>query len=100
MIAKVLTANRLLDGVVVWLGADGNWQKSLKGALVARHAQAVEALEAAGRLAANLDEVVDVNLIEVEDNDEGLVPLRLRERIRLNGPTIATFAAKNFSHLF
>ncbi|MFK4825202.1 DUF2849 domain-containing protein [Paenochrobactrum sp. BZR 588] len=91
MVVKVLTANRLLDGVVVWLGADGKWQNSLKGALVARHAQAVEALEAAGRAASLFDEVVDVNLIDVEDNDEGLSPLRLRERIRLSGPTIIHF---------
>lgn len=91
MVVKVLTANRLLDGVAVWLGADGKWQKNLKGALVARHAQAVEALEAAGRAASLFDEVVDVNVIDVEDNDEGLSPLRLRERIRVSGPTIVTF---------
>ncbi|MGU3574321.1 DUF2849 domain-containing protein [Brucellaceae bacterium C25G] len=91
MVVKVLTANRLLDGVSVWLGADGKWQRNLKGALVARHAQAVEALEAAGRTASQCDEVVDVNLVDVEDGDEGLTPLRLRERIRLNGPTIIPF---------
>ncbi|WP_432612313.1 DUF2849 domain-containing protein, partial [Brucella abortus] len=25
MIVKVLTANRLIDGQAVWLGADGSW---------------------------------------------------------------------------
>jgi Na+-transporting NADH:ubiquinone oxidoreductase subunit NqrB len=50
MIVKVLTANRLIDGQAVWLGADGSWQETIDGALVARHPEAVEALEDAASL--------------------------------------------------
>ncbi|EPZ76205.1 sulfite/nitrite reductase [Brucella abortus 82] len=90
MIVKVLTANRLIDGQAVWLGADGSWQETIDGALVARHAEAVNALEEAGRLAARANLVVDVNVIDVEERGADLYPIRLRERIRLSGPTIVT----------
>lgn len=88
MAAKVLSANRLSDGVSVWLAADGRWAGSIRGALLARHPEAVAALEAAGQQASLLDEVVDINLIDVEEQGEELFPVRLRERIRLSGPTI------------
>jgi hypothetical protein len=32
-----------------------------------------------------------LNKIDVEERAEGLYPIRLRERIRLSGPTIVTF---------
>ncbi|MGV8939600.1 MAG: DUF2849 domain-containing protein [Allorhizobium sp.] len=89
MTEKVLTANRLGDGIAVWLDAAGRWSDKLQGALVARHDEAVAALEAAGRkaLAGNL--VVDVNVIDVEERNGQLRPVRLRERIRAEGPTMA-----------
>src|SRR5258708_2341238 len=34
MADKVLTANRLTDGISVWLNANGEWATSLQGALV------------------------------------------------------------------
>ncbi len=34
--------------------------------------------------------VVDVNVIDVEERGADLYPIRLRERIRLSGPTIVT----------
>ncbi len=71
MVVKVLTANRLIDGQAVWLGADGSWQETIDGALVARHAEAVEALEDAGKIAAKANLVVDVNVIDVEEREEG-----------------------------
>lgn len=46
---KVLTANRLTDGIAVWLDANGKWSTALQEALVARHAEAVAALEAIGK---------------------------------------------------
>ena len=51
MVSKVLTANRLSDGISVWLDAAGNWAESLQDAFVARHAEAVTALEATGKQA-------------------------------------------------
>lgn len=88
MADKVLTANRLSDGISVWLDAAGNWVELLQDAFVARHAEAVSALEATGKVAFADNKVVDVNVIDIEEVDGVLRPLRLRERIRAEGPTI------------
>lgn len=88
MTTRVLTANRLHDGIAVWLGSDGQWSLSLNDALLARHEDAVAALESAGRHALHDNRVIDVNLIEVEETPRGPRPFRLRERIRAEGPSI------------
>jgi len=88
MSVKVLTANRLTDGEVVWLGANGEWLEHIDGALIARHAEAVNALEEAGKSAIKSNLVIDVNVIDVEERGTELYPVRLRERIRQLGPTI------------
>ena len=89
MADKVLTANRLSDGISVWLDASGNWNERLQAAFVARHKEAVNALEATGRQAFADNKVVDVNVVDVEEIDGELRPLRMRERIRAAGPSIA-----------
>jgi hypothetical protein len=88
MADKVLTANRLTDGISVWLNANGEWATSLQEALVARHEEAVAALEAIGKKSYADNKVVDVNVIDVHETDGVLWPLRLRERIRAEGPTM------------
>ncbi len=89
MVDKVLTANRLTDGIAVWLDAAGVWGEDLQQAFVARHAEAVVALEETGRKAFADNLVVDVAVVDIEERDGKLRPLRLRERIRAEGPTIA-----------
>lgn len=83
---KILTANRLSDGEVVWY-AHGRWVETIAGAEIAKDKTAEAALEAAAArgLAENL--VVDVAVIDVEIVDGVIHPLRLRERIRAAGPT-------------
>ncbi|KQV81403.1 DUF2849 domain-containing protein [Rhizobium sp. Root1220] len=88
MVDKVLTANRLTDGIAVWLDANGAWVTSLQDALVARHAEAVTALEEIGKKSYANNLVVDVAVIEVQETNGVLWPLRLRERIRAQGPTM------------
>ncbi|MGE7369315.1 DUF2849 domain-containing protein [Neorhizobium sp. NPDC001467] len=85
---KVLTANRLSDGIAVWLDATGQWNERLQDALVARHAEAVSSLEAIGKRDFADNRVVDVAVIEVQEINGQLWPLRLRERIRAQGPTM------------
>jgi len=84
---KVLTANRLTDGIAVWLGANGEWLEHIDDALIARHEEAVEALDKAGKAAFNDNLVVDIALIDVEEINGAIYPVRLRERIRASGPT-------------
>lgn len=86
-IAKVLTANRLHDGEAVWLTVGGVWVEHLDGALVARHPEAVAALEEAKQTASS-NLVLDLEIIDVEERAGRLHPVRLRERIRALGPTV------------
>ncbi|MCM2292841.1 DUF2849 domain-containing protein [Allorhizobium sp. BGMRC 0089] len=97
MADKVLTANRLTDGIAVWLDAAGHWNENLQSAFVARHAEAVAALEDTGKRAFADNLVVDVNVVDVEERDGILWPLRLRERIRAQGPTIAYTQGHGFA---
>lgn len=87
----VVTANRLADGAVVWLSVEGRWTDTLAGAAVADTSDAVLALLDV----ANADENVAVGAYParvVLSADGVPAPANLRERIRVEGPTIA-FAA-------
>ncbi|KKX33701.1 DUF2849 domain-containing protein [Rhizobium sp. LC145] len=88
MTDKVLTANRLSDGIAVWLDANGQWTEKLQDALIARHPEAIASLEAIGKRDFAANRVVDVNVIEVQEAGGQIWPLRLRERIRAQGPTM------------
>ena len=83
----VITANRLTDGVVVWLTADKGWSTQLTDAAV------VTTSDAALRLlnVANADENTAVGAYPARVATEGgdIRPANLRERIRVAGPTIA-----------
>ena len=84
---KVVTANRLLDGEVVWQGADGAWVELLSLARVLEGREEVaEALELAAKSVANR-EVVEAYEMDVTQDEGRVVPVRLREIIRAAGPT-------------
>jgi len=88
MKAKVLTANRLGDGRCVWYASNGCWVETFDGAAIAADAEALDAFQAEGQRAAAANEVIDVNLIDVDAGQGAPRPVRLRERIRAEGPTI------------
>lgn len=84
---KVLTANRLTDGEAVWYAADHSWSETIDGSEVAHDKAAEQRLEAVGKAAYDSNIVVDVDLVDVELVGGGIVPVRLREKIRAAGPT-------------
>lgn len=86
--AQVLTANRLTDGIAVWYDREGKWNEWIGRSVVANTKEEADALEAIGKKAYADNEVLDVNLVEVEEIEGQIRPLRLRERIRAEGPTI------------
>lgn len=87
--SKVLTANKLIDGNSVWLNAQGEWVETIADAFIARHDEAVAALEETGEKAVADNLVVDVAVIDVKETEQGIWPIRLRERIRSHGPSVA-----------
>ena len=84
---KVLTANRLTDGEAVWFSTSHNWAETIDNAEIAQDKTGEEGLEAIGKAAFLNNRVLDVELIDVELVDGAIRPVRLRERIRANGPT-------------
>jgi len=87
MTLKVATANRLGDGLVVYLAADGSWSERLAEGRIADEAAQAE-LEARAQAAAVAHVVVAPYLIEVRDEDGVVRPVRYREEIRSRGPTV------------
>jgi hypothetical protein len=85
---QIVTANRLLDGDVVFRSADGPWVRNIDGAGVLETKADAEVANAAAIADADAAVVVDVAVIEVTHQGDRIVPVRLRERIRAFGPTV------------
>lgn len=85
---KAVTANRLSDGLVVFLTASGDWSLSVAEArLLADGPELVEALAyAKAQTVARV--VLETYAIDIDVIDGELVPVRFRERIRAQGPTV------------
>lgn len=89
----VVSANRLVDGVVVFLDAAGQWTDRLSRAAVARDAEAAECLLQQARDAGF--GVVDPFLVAVTEEVDGVIePVSLREKIRASGLTFEAIAAE------
>jgi hypothetical protein len=93
MTAQVLTANRLLDGEVVFLGPRG-WVERIDLATVANDEGQAKALEALGNQSVAVNEVVDAYLIAVVGEEGRLRPVKLREYLRTVGPSVRTDLGK------
>ena len=97
MSAQIATANRLLDGAVVFLGYDGLWTPRVDDARVAERDDDIADLESE---AATSTECVGAYLIDVEvrsaeSSNRFIRPTKYRERIRAFGPTThPSFATK------
>ncbi len=85
-ILQIVTANRLADGRVVFLAPSG-WSRAIDAALALESTEAVEAALARAERDAAANHVVDVYAIDVRRAGPRIVPARLRERIRVTGPT-------------
>ncbi|MBR0560665.1 DUF2849 domain-containing protein [Neokomagataea anthophila] len=83
----VITANRLLDGAIVWLSADYTWQTVIQRAEVLVPDAVSERLEGV-QSRAQADGVVGIYEIAVRPEVGGPVPVTMRERIRAFGPTV------------
>ena len=86
---QAVTANRLLDGIVVYLTKNNDWSESLQDAEVAEGKEQADALLARGVLFFEPENLVlDVYLFEVEKTDAGIRASSVREIIRQAGPTV------------
>ena len=86
--SKVVTANTLDTGTVVFLGRDGAWVAAIAEAALYEDAGAVEAgLERANADAARAI-VVDPFVTDAGPKQDGRPKMTLRDTIRAFGPTI------------
>lgn len=92
---RVLTANRLVDGDVVYFTVDGGWGTRIEAARIADGKEGAAALETIGIQAAADQIVVGPYLIDVGEEAGRPVPQRFRERIRAYGPSNRPDLAKH-----
>ncbi len=85
MTLQVFTANRVTDGVVVFLDEDDRWTESLGRVSVIADDEKLAAKTAVAEADA-VAVVVDPYTIEVTDEGGEIRPVRYRERIRAFGP--------------
>lgn len=85
---QAVTANRLTDGIVVFLAEGNHWSERSGEAQIARDQTAADALLATAEVDVTRRIVVAPYLIEMTETPAGWVPGSLRERIRAAGPTI------------
>lgn len=90
---QIVTANRLRDGVAVFLTATGEWASDIASAAVARDTEAGSRLLSIGAMAAAQARVVDPYLTAVVEDGAVIVPVSLRERIRAQGLTFEAISA-------
>ena len=79
---QVVTANRVRDGLSIYLTESGDWSTSVCEALCL-----VDPVDALARAEADRLRAIAPYVIEVEAKDGGLCPVGLREKIRAFGPT-------------
>ena len=84
---QALTANRLHDGEVVYLAADGSWIERLGQAQVLSSKAEGEAALAKGIQAERELKVVNAYLLDLISPDASK-PQKMREVIRAAGPTV------------
>jgi hypothetical protein len=87
---NVITANRLTDGVVVYLAADGEWTEQIADARVADGEEETKALEAVAAQAERDRIVLAVYPMAVALKDGAIDPISVRERIRAAHRTTLT----------
>ncbi len=89
MTLQAITANRLGDGLSVFLAEDGSWSTDFAQSRVVEDGEAAS-LEDAGEAAVAANHIVGPYLIDVEAVEGGYRATKYRERIRIDGPSRET----------
>jgi hypothetical protein len=87
--AKVITANNLRDGLVVFLDPDGGWSVRIADARVLQDGPDLDGATAYAKAQHDARIIVEPYPVDVTVTNGVPVPVRFRERIRADrGPTI------------
>jgi len=94
MTLKILTANNLLTGGVVYLTSQDSWSSFISQAQVSDDLGKIKGLEMAGLRAESEQIVVGSYLVEVAIENGIPQPIRFRERLRVSGPSVRSEFSK------
>jgi len=89
----MLIANRLHDGLVVFLAPDGSWVESIDNGWLAEDKLDRARAMRRGEEAQYANQVIGPDLIEVVEKQGIRLPVSIREAIRAAGPTVQTDGA-------
>ncbi len=85
---QLVTANRLRDGIAVFLTRSGEWSEEIDSAVLALEPAAASALEARAREDEKKTLVTGPYLVDAERLDGRVRAAHIRERMRALGPTV------------
>ena len=85
---RMIIANRLSDGLVVFLTAGGDWSVDIAAGIVIADETEEDRLFTRAKVDEAQCRVVDPNLIDVTVDDGRPRPVAMREAIRAFGPTV------------
>ncbi|PZF76925.1 DUF2849 domain-containing protein [Aestuariivirga litoralis] len=85
---QLVTANRLRDGIAVFLTRGGEWSEVIDDAVLAQEPQAAAALEARAREDERKTIVTGSYLVDAERLEGRVRAAHIRERMRALGPTV------------
>lgn len=91
---QLITANRLRDGIAVFMTRAGEWSETIDEAVLALEPEAARALEARAREDERKTLVTGAYLIDAERRDGRVRAAHIRERMRALGPTVRTDLGK------
>ena len=85
---QLVTANRLRDGIAVFLTRSGDWSETIDDAVLALEPEAAAALEARAREDERKTVVTGAYLVDAERLAGRVRAQHIRERMRALGPTV------------
>ena len=85
---QLVTANRLRDGIAVFMTRGGDWSETIDDAALALEPEAAAALEARAKEDERKTLVTGSYLIDAERVDGRVRASHIRERMRALGPTV------------
>jgi hypothetical protein len=85
---QIVTANRLRDGIVVFLNRSGEWTERIDDATLALEPAAAAALESRAKADEKATLVTGTYLVDAERRDGRIRASHIRERLRTLGPTV------------
>lgn len=94
MSIKILTANDLHSGGVIFATSEGNWSSFITQAQLSSDSQTEETLVSMGNQSVEAQTIVDPFLIDINIINGVPVPKRYREQLRVSGPSVRTDFSK------